>query len=142
VTDARPSGPTAAGTPPPAERSVGELFSEITSDLSTLMRQEVELAKTEIRQEAKTAGKAAGAGAAAAFAGWMVAVFASLTLMFALASIDGLGLAWSALIVTVLWVIALAVLGLRAKKLVAQVGPPRNTIDSLKEDAQWARNQK
>ncbi len=134
--------PSAQQAQPGHDRSVGELLSEITSDLSTLMRQEVELAKTEIRQEAKTAGKAAGMGAGAAFAGWMVAVFASLTLMFALANIDALGLTWSALIVTVLWAIALAVLGLRAKKLIAQVGPPQNTLDSLKEDAQWARTQR
>lgn len=129
-------------TDPVSERSLGELLSEISSDFSTLMQQEVALAKAEIRQEVKTAGKAAGMGAGAAFAGWMTAVFASLTLIFALASIDALGLAWAALIVTVLWAIGLAVLGMRAKKLVSQVGPPQNTIDSLKEDAQWARNQK
>lgn len=127
---------------PGHERSAGEIFSEITSDLSRLMRQEVQLAKVELREEAKTAGKAAGMAAGAAFAGWMVAVFASLTLLFALANIDALGLAWSALIVTVLWGIALAVLAARAKKLAAEVGPPDQTIQSLKEDAQWARNQK
>jgi hypothetical protein len=138
VTDAYPGGQQAQ---PARERSLGEVFSEVTSDLSTLMRQEVELAKAEIRQEAKTAGKAAGMAGAAAFAGWMVAVFASLTLMFALANIDGLGLAVSALIVTALWAVALAVLGARAKKQVAAVGPPKNTINSLKEDAQWARTQ-
>jgi uncharacterized membrane protein YqjE len=134
--------PTAQQAQPGHDRSIGELFSEITSDLSTLMRQEVQLAKAELRQEAKTAGKAVGMGAGAGLAGWMVAVFASLTLLFALSSIDGIGLAWSALIVTVLWAVALAVLGMRAKKLAAKVGPPKETIDSLKEDAQWARNQK
>jgi hypothetical protein len=139
VTDPHPA---TKQSQPGHERSTGELFSEITSDLSKLMRQEVQLAKAELRQEAKTAGKAVGMGAGAGLAGWMVAVFASLTLLFALSNIGVLGLAWSALIVTVLWAIALAVLGMRAKKLAAKVGPPNQTIDSLKEDAQWARNQK
>jgi hypothetical protein len=134
--------PSTKQSQPGRERSTGELFSEITTDLSRLMRQEVQLAKAELRDEAKTAGKAAGMGAGAAFAGWMTGLFASWTLLFALASLDGLGLAWSALIVTVLWAIALAVLGMRAKKTAKKVGPPNQTIDSLKEDAQWARNQK
>lgn len=134
--------PSTKQAQPGHERSAGELFSEIANDLSRLMRQEVQLAKTELRDEAKTAGKAAGMGAGAAFAGWMTALFASWTLLFALASLDGLGMGWSALIVTVLWAVVLAVLGMRAKKTAKKVGPPNQTIDSLKEDAQWARNQK
>jgi hypothetical protein len=140
----QPAGATPAAQPgqPGRERSVAELLADITSDLSTLVRQEVELAKAEVRQEARAAGRAAGTGAGAAFAGWMVAVFGSLALVFALAGLDALGLALSALIVTVLWAVALAVLGLKARQLAAQVGPPRHTLDFLKEDAQWARTQR
>jgi hypothetical protein len=126
---------------PPAERSVGELVSEISSDLSMLFRQEVALAKTELRQEARAGGKAAGMGAGAAFAGWMLGTFASLALMFALAGIDALNFAWGAVIVAVLWAVVGAVLAARAKKLAKQVGPPHETIDSLKEDKQWAHTQ-
>lgn len=126
---------------PPAERSVGELLSEISSDLSTLFRQEVALAKTELRQEAKAGGKAAGMAAGAAFAGWMLAAFASLAVMFALAGIDPLNFAWGAVIVAVLWAVVAAVLAGRAKKLAKQVGPPQETIESLKEDKKWARSQ-
>jgi hypothetical protein len=126
---------------PPAELSVTELISEVTSDMTTLFRQEVQLAKTELRQEAKAGGKAAGMGAGAAFAGWMVAAFASLALMFALAGIEPLNFAWGAVIVAVLWAALGAVLATRAKKLAKQVGAPHQTIESLKEDKSWARTQ-
>ena len=78
-------------------RSVGELISEVTTDLTTLMRQELELAKAEVKQEATTAGKAAGMLGAAGFAGYMVALFLSIALWWALA--NGMDEGWAALIV-------------------------------------------
>ena len=56
---------------------MGDLISEVTGDLTTLMRQELELAKAEVKQEATTAGKAAGMLGAAGFAGYMVAAVRS-----------------------------------------------------------------
>jgi len=109
--------------------------------MSKLMRQELDLAKAELREEAKEAGKAAGMLGGAALAGWMTALFVSVTLMWLLDKAMDLTLA--ALIVTLIWGIAAAVLGLSGKKKLQNVNPkPEQTIDSLKEDAQWLKAQK
>jgi predicted butyrate kinase (DUF1464 family) len=119
--------------------SVGELVSAVTSDAQALFRQEVELAKAEVRQEAVTAGKAAGMYGGAGFAGYMVAVFLSLTATFALANVmDG---AWAALIVTGAWAVIGAVLFLLARSRMRSVSVrPDQTMESLKENARWARH--
>jgi uncharacterized membrane protein YoaK (UPF0700 family) len=67
-----------------ADRSLGDLISEVTQDLSTLLRQEVELAKAEVQQSAKRAGKGAGMLSGAAVAGYFVVLFASLALWWAI----------------------------------------------------------
>jgi hypothetical protein len=71
-----PVGPAAPA--PDSRPSVGEVFSELTADLSTLMRQEVELAKAEVRQSATQAGKGAGMLAGAGVAGHLALLFASV----------------------------------------------------------------
>src|ERR1700729_3222882 len=72
------SAPFDPTVPPPDSRpSVGELFSKVAEDLSTLMHQEVELAKAELRQSATRAGKGAGLLAGAGVSGHMVLLFAS-----------------------------------------------------------------
>ena len=121
------------------QRSVGELIGEVTSDLSKLLNQELTLAKLEITNEAKKAGKTAGAFGGAGAAGYFTILFASLTLMFALAAwFDSL--AWAGLVVTLLWAIVGAVLFMQAKKKAAQINPkPEMTVQTLKEDAQWAK---
>ncbi len=72
------------GRPEGTQRSVGELIAEVTSDLSALLNQELELAKTELRLEAAKVGKTAGAFGGAAAAGYFAVLFASWTLLFAL----------------------------------------------------------
>lgn len=132
---------TGAGTPNVEDVSLGSLFSALSSDMSKLMRQELNLAKVELREEAKQAGKGAGMLGGAAFAGWMVAIFLSTTLMWLLSKWMDLTLA--ALIVALLWGIAAVVLGLQGKKLLQQVNvKPEQTVESLKEDAQWVKAQK
>ncbi|MFD7657095.1 phage holin family protein [Actinosynnema sp. NPDC059797] len=118
--------------------SLGELIGELTQDLSTLMRQELELAKAEIREEASKAGKAAGMLGAAGFAGYMTAVLLSLALVFALGAIMPLG--WAALIVAALWGIAGFALFSTGRKRLRTVSKPERTIETLKEDAEWARH--
>ncbi len=119
--------------------SVGELMSEITADVSALMRQEVELAKAEIKHEATKAGKGAGMLGGAAYGGHMVLLFGSLALVFAIGSQIGLG--WAALIVTGVWAVIAAVLAVRGRQQLRRVHPkPERTIETLKEDAQWARH--
>lgn len=137
------SGASAAGgeRPDVEDESVGSLVGRLTGDLSTLMRQELDLAKAELRGEAKKAGAAAGMLAAAGVAGLLFLIMASLTLTWLLDKIMYLWLA--ALIVTLLWGIAAAVLGLSGKKKMAQVNPkPEQTIETLKEDKQWVQAQK
>ena len=121
------------------EPGIGELIGEITSDLSRLFRQEVELAKAEVKVEAKKAGKASGMFAAAGLAGLMVIILLSFALVYALDAIMPQG--WAAVIVAALWAIVGAVLFLQGKKQMATVDPvPHQTVDTLKEDAQWIRN--
>jgi uncharacterized membrane protein YqjE len=122
-----------------SNKGVGELVKEVTQDLTTLFNQELELAKLEVKAEAKKAGKTAGAFGGAGVAGYFAVLFASLTLMFALAYLFD-NIAWAALVVTVLWAIVGAVLFSRAKKQAAEINPkPEMTVQTLKEDAQWAK---
>ena len=121
------------------QRGVGELVREVAQDLTKLFNQELELAKTEVKIEAKKAGKTAGAFGGAGVAGYFAVLFASLTLMFALAHWWD-SPTWAALAVTVLWGIAGAVLFARARKQAQTINPvPETTVQTLKEDAQWAK---
>ena len=118
-------------------RSLGDLVGEVAEDLSTLVRQELQLARAELGAEAKKAGKAGGLLGGAGYAGHMVALFASLALMFGLGAVIPVG--WSALVVALLWAVAGAVLYSRGRRELATVNPkPERTIESIKEDVQWA----
>lgn len=96
------------------ERSLGEIMSDLSRNVSTLMRQEVELAKAELQQSAKSAGRGAGMLGGAGVAGLLAAIFASLALWWLLAQwLAGTGsgaYGWAFVIVAVLWGIAAAVL--------------------------------
>ncbi|GIF62031.1 hypothetical protein Ais01nite_00660 [Asanoa ishikariensis] len=108
------------------DRSFGSLMGEVTRDLSTLVRQEVELAKAEIREEGKKAGKAAGMFAGAGIAGHMVLLFLSFALWWGLSNLMDQG--WAALIVAVIWAVAAAVLFVVARgQLRAVRGLPQTT---------------
>src|SRR5215210_4928968 len=80
---------TDAGRPDVEGTSVGQLMGEVARDLSTLMRQELELAKVEVKAEAKKAGAGAGLFGAAGFAGYMVLMFLSIALWWALSHLVG-----------------------------------------------------
>lgn len=108
------------------ERSIGEILSDVTTDLSTLMRQELELAKAELKQTATRAGTGAGLFGGAAVAGHMVLLFLSISLWWGLGML--IGHAWSALIVAVIWGIIAAVLAVTGKGQLARArGVPRTT---------------
>jgi hypothetical protein len=126
-------------SPDGQEPSVGQLVSEVTSDAQKLFRQEIELAKAEVRAEATKAGMAAGMFGGAGFAGYMVALFLSLAAMFGLGA--WLDLGWSALIVTGAWAVLGAVMFVMGRLRMRSVSPkPEQTVETLKEDAQWARH--
>ncbi|MEG8275377.1 phage holin family protein [Streptomyces sp. AHA2] len=125
--------------PHDGETSVGELVAQVTSDVQTLFHQEVELAKTEVRQEAAKAGKAAGMYGGAGFAGYMVVLFASLAAVLGLANVMDAG--WAALIVTAVWAVVAAVLYARGRAGMRTVSPkPEHTIETMKENTRWARH--
>ena len=132
VTDNQRPAVAGAQRPDVADTSVGQLISEVTSDLSKLVRQELELAKAEVKQEATKSGKAVGMLGGAGFAGYMVALFVSIALWWALANVMDEG--WAALIVAALWAVIGAVLATVGRKRLRAVNPkPERTIQTLKE---------
>jgi len=108
------------------DRSLGELISGVTQDLSTLMRQELELAKAEVQQSASRAGKGAGMLGGAGVAGYFVLLFLSVALWWAIGSATGLG--WSALIVAAIWGVIGAILYVAGRNSLKSVrGIPKTT---------------
>jgi hypothetical protein len=129
------------GTGTRDDESIGHLIGEVAGDVSKLFRQEVALAKAELKEEASKAAKAGGMLAGAGFAAYMVAVLLSLALVFALGAVMPLG--WAALIVAVAWALAGGVLYAAGRKRMTDVDPvPRQTVETLREDAQWVRDQR
>ncbi|MFF2306071.1 phage holin family protein [Streptomyces sp. NPDC058128] len=118
---------------------MGDLIGEIGQDVSQLVRTEIELAKAEIKQESAKAGKAVGMLGGAGYAGHVVLLFASLTVVFALANV--MDPAWAALIVTAVWAVVGGVLYSMGRKRLRTVNlKPEQTVETLKEDARWARH--
>jgi putative superfamily III holin-X len=126
------SSPLDPAVSPPADSraSVGELFSEVAEDLSTLMHQEVELAKAELRLSVTRAGKGAGLLAGAGISGHMVLLFASVAAWWGIGDATGHG--WSALIVAAIWLIAAAVLGLMGRREINAVPGVPQTAQTVK----------
>jgi hypothetical protein len=128
-------------TRPRDERSLGDIVSDVTQNLTTLIRQEMDLAKTEMKQEVAKVGKGAGLLGGAGLAGWFLLLFASLTLMYGLNEFMPIWVA--ALIVTAIWAVVAAVLALTGKKAIKEANPQLpETQQTLKEDVQWAKAQK
>jgi hypothetical protein len=114
-----------------SQASIGELLGEVTQDLTTLLRQEVELAKAELRQEATKAGKAAGMFAGAGVAGHMVLLFLSFALWWGLANVMDEG--WAALIVAVIWAVIGAILFSVARARAREIRGLRQTTETVRE---------
>lgn len=120
--------------------SVGQLIGEVASDLSTLLRQELELARAELTTEAKKAGKGAGMLGGAGYAGHMLALFLSLALSWALQDLLNFSWGWGFFLVALLWGVVGAVLYTKGRAQLKTVNAPEQTVESLKEDVQWAKN--
>jgi hypothetical protein len=126
VTDAHtPSEQKAAAT------SLGDLLGEVSRDISTLMRQEVELAKAELKQSATRAGKGAGLLGGAGYAGSMVVLFLSIAVWWGLGHLIDNG--WSALVVAAVWAIVAAIMFVVGRKKLKEVQGMPQTVDSLKK---------
>ena len=124
------------------QRPIADLLKQLSQETATLVRQELELAKAEVTQKGKTAGIGAGFLGAAGIAGLAAlgAFTAFLILLLALALPS-----WAAaLIVAAGWGAVAGVLALRGKQKVQEASPPvpKQTVETLKEDVEWAKTQK
>jgi len=135
-------GPTDRDARPDVEdRSLGDIVGEIAEDLSRLVRQEIDLAKTEAKQEVTKLGKGAGMLGGAGLAGHLLLLFGSVALMLVLGRVMPLDLA--ALIVAVIWAIVAAMLAATGRRQLKSFDPKlETTTQTLKEDVQWAKTLK
>jgi hypothetical protein len=125
-----------SSSPTPSEvhaetTSLGDLFAEISRDVSLLMRQEVELAKAEISRSAKRAGKGAGMYGGAGIAGLLAVLFLSIALWWGLGY--WIGNAWSAVVVAAVWAVVAVVLAVVGKKEFDSVEGIPETVESVKK---------
>jgi MFS family permease len=124
------------------DRPIGELVKQLAEQTSTLVRQEIELAKVETTQKARTAGKGAGLIGAAAVIGLLAA--GALT-AFLIMLLDGALANWlSALIVGVVFLAIAGILALQGKNRIQRATPPvpQQTVETVKEDVEWAKTQR
>ena len=121
------------------ERSIGELFSKLSNETSTLIRQEMELARAELTEKGKEAGKGAGlfGGAGAVALLGAGALTAGIILLLDLAIAGWL----AAILVGLVYVAVAAVLGLKGRDRIQAATPPvpEQTVDTVKEDVEWAK---
>jgi len=107
-------------------RSIGEVMGDLTRNVSTLMQQELALAKAELRQSGARAGKGIGLFVGAAVAGLLFLVFLSVSAWWGLGQF--IGNEWSALVVAAVWVILAVILALVGKKEIERIqGIPKTT---------------
>lgn len=122
------------------DRSLGELFGELTRDISALARQEIQLAKVEMTDKATEVGKNVGflaVGGAIAYAGFL-AILAAIVIILAAV------MPWwlSALVVGLVVAGVGAFLIQRGRQNLTNIDPmPRQTVETLKEDREWAKEQ-
>jgi hypothetical protein len=122
------STPSDAQTP---NQSIGELFTDVTKDVSLLIRQEVELAKAELRESATASGKGAGELTGAAVAGHFGLLFITIAIWWAIG--NGIGRGWAGLIVGVVYLIIAGILySVGRKDLKAVKGMPK-TADTVQQ---------
>jgi uncharacterized membrane protein YqjE len=121
------------------DRPTGELFKRLSNETTTLVRQEVELAKAELQEKGKQAGVSAGMFGGAGLFG--VGAFAALTTGVIAALELAMPLWLAALIVTVVYAAIAGVLALRGKQKVEEAAPPlpEQTQESVKEDLEWVK---
>jgi hypothetical protein len=122
------------------ERPIGELMRELATETTTLVRQELELAKAEVREKGRKAGPGFGMVGAAGAVGLLA--LGALTAFFILA-LDGALPNWAAaLIVAAVYGAIAAVLYFQGREKVKEAGPPvpEKTVETVKEDVEWAKN--
>jgi uncharacterized membrane protein YqjE len=135
---------TAHDTPPEQlrERPIGDLVKQLAGQTSTLVRQEIDLAKAEMSEKASVAGKGAGLIGGAAVVGLLAA--GALTAFLILLLSEAMDAWLAALIVTVVMAAIAAALGVAGRNRIRAATPavPEQTVETVKEDVEWAKNQK
>jgi len=123
------------------EQPMGELFKQLSNDLSTLVRQELKLAQAEMTEKGKSAGLGVGLFGAAGVVGLLA--LGALTALLIAALATGMDVWLAALIVTVVYGAIAGVLALIGKSRVTEAVPPvpEQTVETVKEDVQWAKSQ-
>ena len=112
------------------DRSIGELISAVSQDFSTLMRQEVELAKAEVRESATRAGAGAGLLTGAGVAAYMVLLFLSIAAWWGIA--QWVGQAWAGVIIAVVWAIVALILYASGRSRLRAVQGLSRTVETTK----------
>ncbi|HWC11043.1 MAG TPA: phage holin family protein [Acidimicrobiales bacterium] len=124
---------------PPDERPLGELFSDVTTKLQTLVRKEMELARAETKEQVTKATKGAAAFAVAGVVGLLGAIALVFAAAWGLAEVVPEGVAFLA--VGLLLVAVAGLLAVQGRKKVSEVSPvPTQTIETVKEDVQTAKD--
>ena len=119
------------------EQPLGELFSELSGNLQTLMKKEVELAKLEATEQAKRAGKAGALFAVTAVFGFIGLLLLFFAAAWGLAAVIPDGLAF--LVVAIVTLAIAGALAASAKKKAASISPPKQTVETIKQDVQVAQ---
>jgi uncharacterized membrane protein YqjE len=121
------------------DNSIGDLLKQLSEETSTLVRQELALARAELEQQGKRAGMGAGLLGGAGVAGLLTLGALTATLIGVLDTAMAFWLA--ALIVTVVWAAVAGVFALQGKSKIQQATPPApETVETVKEDVRWAKN--
>jgi uncharacterized membrane protein YqjE len=124
--------------PKQPDRSLGELFGDLSQEFAELVRTQTELAKTELRTQTDKAKKIAGAFGIAAITAYMALLMLSFAAAWGLSEIMPEGVAF--LVVGVVYAAVAGVLFLRGRTRAKEMSiVPQDTVESLKEDVQWAR---
>ena len=131
----------APGGVDPRERPIGELVKDLAGQTSTLVRQEIQLAQAELTQKGKLAGRGAGLLVGAAVAGLLA--LGTLTALLIVVLDEFLPLWLAALIVTVLWIVVALALASAGRNALKRAAPPvpEQTVETVKEDVEWAKTQ-
>jgi uncharacterized membrane protein YqjE len=136
------AGPSAATEPDPRDQSIGELLKQLSSDTSTLVRQEMALARAELKEQGKKAGVGAGILGGATLFG--LGAFGAITACLIALLATALDHTWlAALIVAIVYGIVAAVLAQQGKSKIQDATPPApQTVETVKEDVEWAKTRK
>jgi hypothetical protein len=123
------------------ERGLGDLIKQMTGELSELFHKEIELAKVETKEEAVKVARTGGMFAGAGLAGWLALIFCSFAIAWMLDAVMPRWLAF--LLVGFAYAAAAGVLFLQGRKAAKTINPvPEQTVETLKEDLQWAKVQR